>query len=284
MSNHAAFSWIQRGFSFERWGISGGIGWFGNAADLGVQLCIFTPLAIFFYISFKDQWGKLKKLFFLNFSITGVMGIVATGERGTLLGLIAMWLYTIMASKKRIKSLLILSIFSFLIYSIMPTAFLDRFDNMGEDKTSQSRLTYWARGIEMFQDHPIIGIGFYNWIPYYSTNYPGESLRGDKQEVAHSTPFTVLAELGTVGFLAYYWLVLKILLINRRIIKDNSQNSDIFIPNLARALNIGLVGFIMTSAVVSIAYYPFLWVQACLTASLEVIQKNKASTQKDDNV
>ena len=283
MSQHASITWVQRGFSFARWGIAGGQGWFANAADLGIQLCIFTPLAFYFYISFKANWGRLKKLFFMSFFITGLMGIVATGERGTLLGLIAMALYSILSSKKRFKPLLLITIFSLLIYSVMPQKFLDRFDNIGEDKTSQSRLLYWGRGVEMFQDNPIFGIGYYNWVPYYASRYPGESLRGSKQEVAHSTPVTVLAELGLFGFLAYYFIAFKVLIINRRTIKNIDNNSDIFITNLARALNIGLIGFLVTSTVVTVAYYPFLWVQACLTASLEVIQKNRSNANSSNS-
>lgn len=284
MSQHASITWVQRGFSFARWGISGGKGWFANAADLGIQFCIFVPLAFYFYLSFKNNWGKLKKLLFMSFFVTGTMGIVATGERGTLLGLVAMGLYSILSSKKRFKTLLILSIFTIAIYSIVPQKFLDRFDNIGEDNTSQSRLKYWGRGIEMFKDHPYTGIGYYNWVPYYSTYYPGESLRGEKQEVAHSTPITALAELGLFGILSYYLLVLKIIFINRRIQKESELNSDIFITNLAKALNVGLIGFLVTSTFVTVVYYPFLWMQACLTASLEIIRnKSIAKSNSRDN-
>jgi len=275
MSQHASISWIQRGFAFARWGIAGGQGWFGNAADLGVQLCIFVPLAFYFYVSFNSNWGKFKKLFFMSFFITGILGIIATGERGTLLGLVAMGIFSILASKKRFKSLILLFVVSAIVYSIIPQQFLDRFENMGEDKTSKSRLLYWGHGLEMFNENPVIGIGYYNWVPYYKQKYPGESLRGEKQEVAHSAPITVLAELGSIGFLTYYFIVLKIYLVNRRIIKSEDENPDIFISNLARALNIGLIGFIVTSMVVSVQYYPFLWVQACLTASLDILQKQQ---------
>ena len=155
----------------------------------------------------------------------------------------------------------------------MPSQFLERFDNMGEDETSQSRLRYWARGWEMFKDNPIIGIGYNNWVPYYQSRYPGESLREGRQEVAHSAPVTVLAELGAFGFIIYYFIVIKILLINRRIQKESTPTTDKFIPNIARALNIGLIGYLVTSGVVSVAYYPFLWIQACLTVALDNIRK-----------
>ena len=186
-----------------------------------------------------------------------------------------MGLYAILLSKYKIKSLFIVTIISLSVYGLMPQAYLDRFNNMGEDNTSQSRLHYWERGWEIFKDNPIIGAGYYNWIPYYKAHFPGESLRGDKQEVAHSTPVTVIAELGAIGFFAYYLIAAKILLINRRIRKESGPDTDVFFSNMAVALNIGLIGFLVTSTFLSIAYYPFLWMQACLTASLETVRKKE---------
>jgi O-antigen ligase len=269
MSQHAAISWASRGFTFERWGIAGGTGFFGNAADLGVQMLIILPLSIVLIKCCYSYWGPLKKLFFVLFPITVLMTIVATGERNTLVGLAAIGLVAALSAKNRIKNIFLMTIFAFGLIAVIPQALLDRFDTVGTDRTSITRLTYWKRGIEFFEDHPVFGIGYNNWVPYYQKYHPAEPLSEEKSgEVAHSTPITVLAELGIVGFIFYYGIVLKTIFINLRSIRIASSNVEVIWRFIPFALNIGLVGFLTTSIFLSIVFYPFLFIQASLSAAL----------------
>lgn len=275
MSQHASISWASRGFSFARWGVAGAPGWFGNAADLGVQMLIFAPLASAFVLALHTQWGIFKRLFFWSFPVTGVMAIIATGERGTILGLVAMCGSATLFSKYRLRSLLAMLVIGASVFYAMPEEFKSRFHNMEQDGTAVSRLTYWKRGFDMVADHPVLGIGYNNWVPYYMEYYPGESLRADHQEVAHSTPITVLAELGGVGAAAYLWIVFRVLLVNRASIRLASMREEKLYAYVAYALNLGLVGFLTAGVFVTVAYYPFLWMQACFSASLFQIINNE---------
>lgn len=278
MSQHAAISWASRGFAFERWGISGGLGLFGNAADLGVQMLIILPLSIIFFKGCHSYWGSIKKILFILLPITALMTIIATGERNTLVGLAAICLVAALSAKKRIRNIFLMSIFAFCLIAVMPQALLDRFDTAGTDRTSETRLTYWKRGIKFFIDNPVLGIGYNNWVPYYQKYPPPESLPGEKTgEVAHSTPITVLAELGLMGFVFYYGIVLKTIFINLRSMRISRSNVEGIWRDIPFALNIGLVGFLTTSIFLSITFYPFLFIQASLSAALYNIlfQENK---------
>lgn len=269
MSQHAAISWAHRGFTFDRYGIVGGLGFFGNAADLGVQMLIILPLSIFFIKGCYSYWGFLKKLFFVFLPITALMTIIATGQRNTLIGLAAIGSVAAMSAKNRIRNIFLMSIVAFCLIAVMPQALLDRFDTAGTDNTSQARLSYWKRGIEFFKDNPVLGIGYNNWVPYYEKYHPSESLPGEKMgEVAHSTPITVLAELGILGFIFYYGIVLKTIFINLRSMKISHSKVDGIWRDIPFALNIGLVGFLTTSIFLSITFYPFLFIQASLSAAL----------------
>jgi len=269
MSNHGAKTWINRGMSFEAYGISGGPGYFGNAADLGVQMLIFAPLSAAFILGFQKYWGKYKRLFFYLFPLTAVMTVMATGERGTMLGLAAIGITLVMAGKQRLRKLLVIAVVGFAIFQFMPDQFKARFQTAGTDGTSQARLKYWKRGLEMYQDHPIFGIGFSNWQRYYSTHYPGESLRADHQEVAHSTPVTVLAEMGSLGFFFFYGMALWTIVINVRTITAlKGRDEDKPWRFIAFGLNLGLIGFLVASCFVTEHEFPFLFVQASLSAAL----------------
>jgi len=268
MSQHAAFSFARRGFTFERWGISGTPGFFGNAADLGVQMLIILPLSVIFYKRCHYYWGVLKKAFFIFIPITVLAAIIATGQRNTLVGLAAICLVVSLAAKRRIRNLFLMSIFGICLIAVMPQALVDRFDTSGKDNTSLSRLKYWTRGMQFFGEHPILGIGHNNWAAYYLKYHPGESLRSDTQEVAHSTPVTVLAELGILGFICYYGLALTTISLNLQTMKISSSNLEPLWRDIAFALNIGLVGFLAASLFLSVTFYPFLFIQASLSAAL----------------
>ena len=281
MSQHAAISFASRGFTFERWGIAGGAGFFGNAADLGVQMLIILPLSIALVTACYSTWGTIKKLFFIIFPITVVLTIIATGERNTLVGLAALCLVAALSAKNRLRNIFLMTVFAFNLVAVMPQALIDRFDMAGKDETSLSRLVYWNRGIEFFKEHPVLGIGYNNWQPYYTKYYPGESLRGEWQEVAHSTPITVMAELGIVGVLFYYGIACNTFLINLRSIRLSRPNMHEIWRNIPFALNIGLVGFLTASIFLSITFYPFLFIQASLSAALYNVLSREAELAYD---
>ncbi len=278
MSQHASISWAARGFSFERWGIAGTPGWFGNAADLGAQMLIFFPLSLAFVFAFRKYMRPWQLIIASLMPVTGLLAIVATGQRGTLLGLVGASLITILLQKKSFKMILLVALIGAIIYHLLPEEFVDRFYTIGSDTTSVSRLTYWARGIEFWQENPFFGIGYENWVPYYSSRFPGESLRGPIQEVAHSTPITVLAELGSIGFIVYYYFVFKIYKTCYQLQNNSKSNQVKF---LALGLGLGLVAFNIASCFISVAYYPFIWVQAMLVFTLKSIHDRDSENASD---
>ncbi len=279
MSNHAAKSWVSRGMTFEHYGITGGLGYFGNAADLGVQMLIFAPLSAAFVLGCRPYWGRYKRWFFYLFPVTAVMTVMATGERGTMLGLAAIGLVLVMVGKQRFRKLLAIALIGFTVFQFMPPQYKARFETAGTDSTSQARLRYWRRGVEMYADHPVLGIGFNNWQRYYAERYPGESLHTTHQEVAHSTPFTVLAEMGSIGFLFFYGMALWTLVTNTRTIRALKDNDEDRVWRfIAFGLNLGLIGFLLASCFVTQHEYPFLFVQASLSAALyNVVRKQQRS-------
>lgn len=277
MAQHAAASWVLRGFSFSGWGVSGAPGFFTNAADLGVQLVIFLPMAAVFWYSFKRYWGRGWRLFIFLFPLAALAGAIGTGQRNTMLALVALGLGVILLFKHRLRNIFLVAIVAGLVWLAMPQEFKARFETAGEDNTSLSRLHYWGRGMEMYREHPWLGVGYQNWVPYYTTRYPGEQRSQWVTEVAHSTPVTLLAELGTLGTLCYYWLVLGIFFTNIKTSRLLAHLEPPFWRLFPIALNLGLLGFLAASIFLSITYYPFLFFHAGFTAALwRIAQKEQA--------
>lgn len=92
-------------------------------------------------------------------------------------------------------------------------------------------------------------------------------------------PVTVAAETGTLGIFFYSLVVLMVFLTNVRSARIFRETDPPFWRYLALSLNYGLLGFLVTGIFLSTAFYPFLWYQAGLTASLYGIAQRERSLQ-----
>ncbi len=278
MAQFGAIEWARRGFSYTSWGVAGPEGYFQNAADLGVQMAIYTPWAVAFYFGCRQYWkSRIIKFLFLFACLAGVATAFATGQRNSALAFVAMAACFVLFTRGRFRNLLVVGVLAAGVVAFLPDEYLARFDTAGEDQTSQSRLTYWSRGLEIYADNPVIGVGYNNWTVYYARYYPGESLRTSVQEVAHSVPITIAAEMGTLGLLFYYWLVVTIFLVNIRSARAFREGGAPLWRYFALSFNFGMVGFLSASIFLSITFYPFLWVQAGLSAALYKLALNHNS-------
>jgi putative inorganic carbon (hco3(-)) transporter len=280
LAQHGFRLGLSRGFGYVHWGVQGPDGYFANAADLGVQMAIYTPWAIAFYFGLRKYWHhRVLRWLFIFAPIAGVVTALSTGQRNTTIAFAAMALVVVVFSKNRIRNLALVGAVGIILYSLASDEFKQRFETAGTDETSQSRLVYWERGIDFYKQHPVIGIGYENWTAYYAARHPGQALGfgGLRYEVAHSVPITVAGETGTVGLIAYYLIILTALVTNLRSARMFRNTEPPFWRYLALSLNYGLVGFLAAGIFLSIAYYPFLWFQAGLTASLYGIARTEAA-------
>jgi putative inorganic carbon (hco3(-)) transporter len=280
LAQHGFRLGLSRGFGYAGWGVQGPAGYFQNAADLGVQMAIYTPWAVAFYFGLRRYWSnRLVRLLFLFAPMAGVATALSTGQRNTTIAFAAMALVVVVFSKNRVRNLALVGVAAVILYSLASDEFKQRFETAGTDDTSQSRLVYWERGLDFYKQHPVIGIGYENWTAYYAARFPGQALGfgGLRYEVAHSVPITVAGETGTLGLITYYLVILMALLTNLRSARMFRDTDPPFWRYFALSLNYGLVGFLAAGIFLSIAYYPFLWFQAGLTASLYGIARREAA-------
>jgi putative inorganic carbon (hco3(-)) transporter len=273
MAQHGFRVSVSRGFAFQRWGIGGPSGWFTNAADLGVQMAIYTAWSVAFYYGLKQYWqSRLLRWLVLLFPVAGVATALATNQRNTTLAFAAMAIAFILFSKNRLRNLVLVGTAALVVFSLAPPEFKARFENAEQSGTAQSRLELWGRGVDIWKNNPVLGVGHHNFAAYVAAHYPGYGLSHvGSALVAHSVPVTVAAETGTVGFLFYYTVALMVLILNIRSARIFRDVDPPFWRYFAHSLNFGLIGFLVAGVFLSIAFYPFLWVQAGLTACLHGI-------------
>jgi len=261
MAQHGAIVWASRGFSFANWGLIGAGGWFQNSGEYAIQMLIFTSLSVGLIIGLKEHWGRYKKLFFYLMPLTGVLAVMGASSRGSQLALAVIGLWLLIKSKQKLKGIVILTVLGVMLLAVLPDEQLQRFHDIGEDKTSLQRLIYWRYGMDMVADHPVFGIGYYNWLEYLSFKEPGGIGVLNTIQVAHNIYIQVAAELGMIGLLVFALMVIFVFIINMQTrIRAKKVNAMLWYY-LAYGIDAGLVGYLVAGFFVTVFFYPFFWVQ-----------------------
>ena len=286
MAQHGAVSWASRGFSFASWGLIGAGGWFQNSGEFAIQMLIFTSLSTGLIVGLRKYWGRYTRYFFYLMPLAGSLSIIGASSRGSQLGLAIIGLWLLLISKQKFKSIAVMAVLGLLLISIVPEEQIQRFQDAGDDGTSLQRLAYWQKGLEIIGDHPVIGIGFYNWIDYMNYLVPdGIGIRGVNQ-LPHNIYIQVASELGLLGLLVFILMIVSAFWMNSRTRKMTIKMGNPIWSYVAFGLDAGLIGYMVAGFFVTVFYYPFFWVQIAMIAALYNIvnKQSKMSTEKPNEL
>jgi O-antigen ligase len=133
----------------------------------------------------------------------------------------------------------------------------------------------WTTAWQMFTDHPLLGVGPYNYRWFYP-NYTGEPLDVTH---THSLFFGLLADTGILGLAAFLWMLFHLAQAawrGRRVVRPSGSLwvwwSALLASLLAWFIH-GLVGFPFTGLDTAIPFW--------LLASLLVSMSMRADTWSD---
>ena len=262
-----ALIWAKRGFAFTPWGIMGPQGFFQNSGELAIQMLIMFSLSVYLFKAFKGfSITRIERLILLVAVVTPVMTVLGASSRGSQLALPILMLLIFGKKIINLKNLAVVLVSSVLIWSLLPDAQKERFNNMGSDGTSTQRIVYWTRGVEMILEHPLTGVGYYNFIPYFTDNYSSDiGFRNREGELVAELPHNIIVQVGTdAGLPAIFFFLL--LLFN--LARSRSSQNDLVFFNIEKGLALGVIGFAIAGQFVTVTYYPFIWISAALIASL----------------
>jgi O-antigen ligase len=268
-SQHGFRGWMMSGFGFQSVGVTCSPGWFQNSGECGVSMAVYFPMALFFITALRPYWSKRKFLLLLFMPMSAAASMVASSSRGALLGFAAVlaWLALLQVRRLNLKVLVAIAVFAGLVWVVIPERQMERLRNMGEDETSQKRLTYWRHAREIMRQHPVLGIGYNNWLPYYRSRYNPEG------QLPHNIFYEAGAELGFTGLGVFLAMIGGTFLTNRRtrrLAKALPQPGSRFFTNMAFGLDGALIGFMATGYFVTVLYYPFFWINLAFTTALHL--------------
>jgi O-antigen ligase len=210
--------------------------------------------------------------------------ILLTYSRGTMLALFL--IVVIMAFLRYFKGWQI-ALLVFLLVGVVAVvpAFRDRIASVSSvssatqqtgsdpnaDQSTQGRATEMLAATHVFLDHPLLGVGPANFPLYYrqyaeqiggeihDTVAGGKDRGAQAQRQAHNMYISQLAELGLVGALAFFAIIVAVvrsLIRTRRACLADGRSDD---ADLATALLLAVIGYLVCGFFLTLAFERYFW-------------------------
>lgn len=272
ISAYAAMEAVKFILSGGGHNIVGRAGIIADRNDLAVAINMCIPLIV--YLAQVTR-HRMVRLGLWGLLVLNIISIVGTGSRGGFIGLailaIAFWL------KSRHKVILAVLALAMLpvLYQSAPEDWRERQSTITtaseEDSSFIGRLWAWKISTLLALDNPLTGGGFravldpviWNYYAPYTPEFspiktpPIPQWEGSK--AAHNIYFQVLGDHGFTGLIIFLTFLALALLTNLRNASLGRRHKIIWYQQLANALTLSMIGYGITGANVSLAYFDLLY-------------------------
>lgn len=283
LSLFGARTWAMRGFAFTNWGLQGPPGYFQNSGEFAIQMLMSSPVAYELALFLKPRISRLKFYLLMLMPLTGAMSVIGASSRGGQLALAFEVYWSMLKGRINFKTVLAVVVLGYAAFAILPAEQKARFSSAGDDATSQQRLLYWKHGLKMIEDHPLLGVGYFNFPRYFAVHYPDDMLRGPAftregvatSELPHNIFIQVGTDTGVTGLLLFVMLMYRTWKSEREIrtlVREKQDTCKPFAP-LAKGLLGAMWGFAIAGQFVTVSYYPFFWINLAFMVALNNITR-----------
>jgi hypothetical protein len=281
-------------------------GFVHNGRGPGAMVGDENDLALACATAFPFAFYGFEKLTGIRRWLSGAIGavlvaaIVVSFSRGGFVALVAVGLYCWLASRHKIRGLVVLALVAALVVATSSDegrtgeSYYDRLRTMFDTDTgtAEQRQFLWSVARNMWRAHPVLGVGGGNFTflvgDYQPMDYEEpEFLERDwSGTVTHSAFFQTLSEQGSVGMVLVAYILWAHLRTIRRLRRQASlpgipldvrRDADLY----GGALGGAVIAYGTAGAFLSVAYYPYLWYFSAMVVALEAAVKREASRALD---
>lgn len=243
---------ILTGGEMRVYGPPGG-GFLSDNNAISVALVMVIPLMYYLRAVSASTWVRLG---LLGAMLLSGMAVLGTHSRGAFLAVVAMALFLWLKSQKKLLfGLLMIAVLPIAI-GFMPQSWTERMESIQtyeQDASAQGRLNSWRMAINVANARPLVGGGFELYTPKTFAMYAPVP---DDLHSAHSVYFQMLGEHGYVGLAIFLALGFAAWMTARRVIAASQGRPDYaWAIQMARAIQVSLIGFAVGGAFVNIAYW-----------------------------
>jgi probable O-glycosylation ligase (exosortase A-associated) len=220
---------------------------------ISVALVMIIPLAV--YLAHRTPHWLTK------YGLYGIIGlstiaVLGSQSRGAFLAILAMSIFLWLRSRQKVVVGILVALVLPIAIMGMPDSWKDRMrtiETYDQDASAMGRINAWQMAMNVANAHPLVGGGFELYNDATFSKYAP-----DPEDVhsAHSIYFQLLGEHGYVGLLLFLGLGLVGWQNARRIIRFTKGKPEVgWAADLARAIQVSLVGFGVGGAFVNIGYW-----------------------------
>jgi putative inorganic carbon (HCO3(-)) transporter len=263
----------------------GGIQSLGDNNQLALAVLMVTPIIYYLYRYSAHVYARYA---WLGMSIACILGVIGTFSRGGLIGLLVIAINLVRASRQKFGIIVLVVLSVALLVAFAPETWFSRMNTIetaDQDASFMGRVTAWKMSLLVALDRPFVGGGFhaihdravwgrylkdigtFDFIPSYVDEIP---------HAAHSIYFEVLGDLGFIA-VAVFISILLIGLLNARRIRKQTKGvpSLLWINDLATVLQLSLIVYGVSGALLSMAYFEFFYVIVTLLAALRRLAESE---------
>ncbi|KPF44262.1 hypothetical protein IP87_08355 [beta proteobacterium AAP121] len=237
---------------------------------------------------------KLIRLAALGALLVNLLSVIATQSRGGLLSLIALALYFVMTSRRKLQGLLGIAALGLVVLAVAPDSWTQRMDTIqtaDQDSSFMGRVIAWKRASAIALEHPVFGGGIRSvqnpavFEKYrYAQGFLGfvDTPPGHYAAAAHSIYFEVISDMGFVGlflFLALASVPFVMAARIRKLCRELGPGAQ-WAQDLARMINAGMVAYLVGGASISAAYFEMAYIMISLSAVLYLLLKRELDGQR----
>ncbi|MBC8440648.1 MAG: O-antigen ligase family protein [Deltaproteobacteria bacterium] len=240
-------------------GLIWGNRWLKDENHISLVAATALPFAMMFFVVHKSKIKKFCYVLCLFGYVTA--NVIAHSRGGTLsLGLALFLCFVLMKHKIRNAIIIIALIIVGLSYA--PPDFHEEMATLQqgtEESTASDRIYLWGIAMEMFYDHPLVGVGPLNYPIFFSSYDKGTRYEYMSNRVAHSTPLQYLAETGVVGLLFFLSFQVPLWQNWRAVVWARKPKIPTYFVLIAHACFISQISFHFGSLFLTLLPYPFYW-------------------------
>lgn len=278
-TNFAFRQWVASGFSVGFRGMWVGSGPFRNPNDFGAALAAFWGVSL--AMIWVDRGRRLGKIPYSWLHVFGTLlfalSIITTSSRGAALALVAGGIYAARRLRMLLRGVTVLVVLGVVYFVTATPEQLERFTDIGGegDQTATERIETWNLAIEVFKDHPLLGVGVGAFPPVASRYRFSENLF-----VQHNIYLQAATEAGIPGLILLAGLLISFFANHRDLGNhlDWKAREPPFLAWMGFGLNVSMVSFMVAGFFITVLFYPFMWVLLGLSMAVRQIADGEGQT------
>jgi len=224
-------------------------------------------------VQLTNRWLKIGMTLSMALCALAALG---TYSRGAFLGVAAMGAFFWIKSPKKAQWGVLIVIVGVVALSLLPEQWWDRMNTIktyDQDASSLGRINAWWMAFNLAKDK-VFGGGFMIYERAIFAIYAPDP---NAVHAAHSIYFQVLGEHGFIGL--FIWLTIGVTtwMTARALIKHgNAVPADSRAAELGRMVQVGMVGYAVTGAFLSLSYFDLPYNQAVIVlVALQIARQGR---------